>query len=268
MFQIRIPDSRVVKHTVKAALKGRRIAAGMAGLIPYLIYLVLISLYGVFAMLFANLQIVAICVLAVATFILFLPLMLGAVRWFWRLADGCEEPVFEVFYYFSSLKLYKRAFKCVSFLIFKCVSAIFICMLPFIIVSIISGSWVYRFLGTEIPLWVAGLALVQSFLRIVGIIVGVVVISRYYLFPIMAVMNDDMLLHEAMHISMLVSKRSAASFIGLYISLIGWILLSVFIAPIFYVAPILLTAYAVHSRFALVNYNQNLEKIKNEQYSF
>ena len=114
MFQIRIPDSRVVKHTVKAALKGRRIAAGIAGLIPYLIYLVLISLYGVFVMLFANLQIVAICVLAAATFILFLPLMLGAVRWFWRMADGCEEPVLEVFYYFSSLKLYKRAFKCVN----------------------------------------------------------------------------------------------------------------------------------------------------------
>ena len=109
MLQVNIPSSRVVKNTVKAALKGRRIAAGMAGLIPYFIYLVLTSLFGVFALLFANLQIVSVGILVVSGVFLFLPILLGTLRWFWRVADGIEDPVCGVFYYFSSFFLYKRA---------------------------------------------------------------------------------------------------------------------------------------------------------------
>ncbi len=267
MFQLKIPDSQVVKSTVKAVLKNRRISAGIVGLFPYLVYLVLVSLYGVFAMLLIGHRLTAVCIAVAIGVFLLLPVVLGAVRWFWRVADGCEDAVTDVFYYFTSFFLYKRALKCIFLLIFKCFTAMFISLLPFFVISLLSASWIYQFLGAEIPLWVAGLALVQAFLRLVGIIAGLAVISRYYLFPVLVVTDDNMLLLEAMHISVVVSKRSVVYFIALLISLVGYMLLSLFVAPIFYTAPIFFTAYAVHSRFALVNYNQNLDRLKKEQYT-
>lgn len=267
MLGLRIPDSQVVKSNVKAVLKNRRIAAGIVGIFPYLIYLVLVSLYGVFAMLLIGRRLTAVSVAVVIGLFLLLPVVLGAIRWFWRVADGCEDAVTDVFYYFTSLFLYKRALKCIFLFMFKCLMAMLISLLPYFVITLLSNSWIYQFVGTEIPLWVAGLALVQAFLRIVGIIAGLVAISRYYLFPVLVVTDDNMLLLEALHISILVSKRSAVYFLALVISLVGYMLLSLFMVPIFYTAPIFFTAYVVHARFAIVNHNQNLDRLKKEQYT-
>lgn len=268
MLQLKIPNSGVVKSTVKAILKGNRIPAGVVGTIPYLIFLLATAIAGVFAMLLTRVPLVADVILALLIIFLFAPCFLGAIRWFWRATDDCFDNPSEVFHYFSSFFLYKRVMKCVLFIIFKCFTAFFTCLLPYLIVTVISNSWIYKFLGTEVPLWVAGLALVQSFLRVVGIFAGLVVISRYYLFPVIFVMDDDMLLLEAMHISVMVSHRSTVSFIGLVFSFIGIIALSFLTVPVFYTAPILFAAYAVHSRYALVNYNQNLDRFNYRQYNF
>ena len=255
MLGLRIPDSQVVKSNVKAVLKNRRISAGIVGIFPYLIYLVLVSLYGVFAMLLIGRRLTAVSVAVVIGLFLLLPVVLGAIRWFWRVADGCEDAVTDVFYYFTSLFLYKRALKCIFLFMFKCLMAMLISLLPYFVITLLSNSWIYQFVGTEIPLWVAGLALVQAFLRIVGII------------AVLVVTDDNMLLLEALHISILVSKRSAVYFLALVISLVGYMLLSLFMVPIFYTAPIFFTAYVVHARFAIVNHNQNLDRLKKEQYT-
>lgn len=268
MLQLKIPGSKIVKNTAKATLKGCRIPAGVAGIIPYVIYLVLSAIAGAFSMLMTNKSILTGAIFAVLLIFLFAPVALGAIRWFWRSSDGLKESPSTVFHYFSSFFLYKRAMKCILFLLLKCVTAFITCLLPYFVISIISNSWIYQFLGTEIPLWVAGLAFVQSFLRTVGIIAGITVISRYYLFPAIAVMDDDMLLLEAIHISVMVSRRSVATFIGLVISFIPLILVSFLAIPVFYTAPIFFSAYAIHSRYALVNYNQNLDNYRKQNFAF
>ncbi|MBO5852189.1 MAG: hypothetical protein J6Q74_00035 [Clostridia bacterium] len=266
MFHIRIPNSRVVKSTVRATLKGRFIPASIAGLLPYFVYLVIASVAGVFSMLLTDRLVLVAVIFALFGIFVLSPVTLGAVRWFWRVTDECEEPPSEVFYYFTNLNLYKRAVKCVLFLLFKCLTAIFACLLPFILVSVISNSWIYQFLGTEVPLWVAGLAVVQAFLRFVGIIMGLAVISRYYLFPTIVVMDDNMILLEAIHISVMVSRCSVIAFVSLVFSLLGWVLLSFLAVPLIYTVPLFFAAYAVHSRYALVNYNQNLDYYNKQQY--
>lgn len=268
MLQLKIPSSKVVKSTVKATLKGYRIPAGIAGVIPYIIYLLVVTIVSVFSMLLTNKLILIGAIFAVLLVFLFAPIFLGAIRWFWRATDGLKESPAAVFYYFSSRFLYKRALKCVLFLIFKFFTAFLTCLLPYFVISVISNSWIYQFLGAEVPLWVAGLALVQSFLRVVGIMAGIVVISRYYLFPALAVMDDNMLLLEAMHISVMVSRRSVTAFIGLAISFIPLALVSLLALPMFYTAPIFLAAYAIHSRYAVVNYNQNLDNYNKQDFTF
>ena len=268
MLQLKIPDTYVVKNTVKATLKDRRISAGIAGSIPYVMYLVLMSMYGVFALLLTRNMLILTAVLSAVGMFIFLPVFLGVLRWFWRMAEGCDDPVSEIFYYFTSFFLYKRAVKCILFLTFKCAAGLFVCLLPYFVVNVLSNAWIYQFLGTEIPLWVAGLAVVEAFLRLVGIIIGIFVISRYYLFPARVVMDDNTLLLEAMHSSAVVSKRSFSYFFSLALSMLGWIIISVFMIPIFYTAPLFFTAYVVHARYAIVNYNQNIDKKKNEEYDF
>ena len=268
MLQLKIPDSYVVKNTVNATLKDRRISAGIAGSLPYVTCLVLLSVYEVVALLLSREKLILTAVFLVVGVFLFLPAFLGVLRWFWRMAEGLDDPVSEIFYYFKGFFLYKRAVKCILFLTFKCAVGLFVCLLPFFIVNILSNAWIYQFLGTEIPLWVAGLAVVEAFLRLVGIIIGILVISRYYLFPALVVMDDNTLLLEAMHSSVVVSKRSVSYFLSLIISMLGWIILSVFMIPIFYTAPLFFTAYVVHARYAIANHNQNIDKQKKDEYDF
>lgn len=260
MFPSRIPTSAVVKSTVKASLKGKGVSATLAALTPFCAYLLFYALISGFSMMLTGYLVwVAVAVLAIFFMFVLHPVILGALRYFWRLTDGADDSPSEVFYYFGSLFLYKRALKCILLMLFKCFTALFTCLLPYLIVSVLSAAWVYQFLGTEMPLWVAGLALVQSFLRMVGIFAGLAVISRYYLLPAITVMDDDMLLLEALHISVMVSRRSVSAFLGVIVSLLGWGLLSLFTAPLIYTAPLFFGCYAVHCRYALVNYNLSLD---------
>lgn len=268
MFPSRIPTSSVVKSTVKSALKGKRIAATVAAIIPFFAYLLCYVLISGLSVILTG-PLVWIAVLTLAALFLFAvhPIVLGTVRYFWRLTDGAVEEPIEVFYYFSNFFLYKRALKCILLMLFKCFTALFTCLLPYLIITVLSEAWIYQFLGTEMPLWVAGLALVQSFLQVVGLFAGAAVISRYYLLPAITVMDDDVLLLEALHISVMVSRRSVSSFLGLIVSLLGWILLSFFTAPLIYTAPLIFGCYAVHSRYALVNYNLSLDFYAKDKYN-
>ncbi len=268
MFPSKIPTSSVVKSTVRSALKGKRVPATIAALAPFVAHLLFYALVSGFSMILTG-HLLWIAVVASGAFFIFLlhPVILGAIRHFWRITDGADDSPSEVFYYFSNFFLYKRALKCISLILFKCFTALFTCLLPYLIISVLSAAWVYQFLGTEMPLWVAGLALVQSFLQVVGLFAGAAVISRYYLLPAITVMDDEILLLEALHISVMVSRRSVSSFLGVIVSLFGWILLSFFIAPLIYTAPLFFGCYAVHSRYALVNYNLSLDFYAKDKYS-
>ena len=268
MFPLKIPSSSIVKNTVKSALKGKRVPATLASLTVvfayYIVYMLTTSLASVMNDAF---KIIATVFFALALIFLVLPLLLGAIRYFWRLTGGADDNPATVFYYFASLFAYRRAVKLILLVIFRLVCVTFVCMLPYFIVNILSDTWLYHLLGTEMPLWVAGMDLLKSFLQVSGICVAVVVSLRYYLVPAIAVMDEDLLLLEAVHISVMVSRRSASAFCGLVASLVGWILLSFFVIPTVYTVPLFIGCYVVHSRFALVNYNLSLDYYEKEGYN-
>lgn len=268
MLPSHIPQSSVVKSTAKASMKGKEISAIIAAMTVVLSLLFLLMLSGGLSVISSGIMGLGVIAVAAVLFLLvFFPVILGSVRYFWRLTGGADDGPAEVFFYFQSLFVWKRAIKAGLFMLFKCFTAMFTCLLPYFIVTVLSNSWIYRFLGTEVPLWVAGLALVQSFLQVVGVFAGLAVISRYYLFAAIVVMDDDMLLLEAMHISVMVSRRSVSAFLALVVALFGWIILSFLALPLLYTAPLFFGCYAVHCRYALVNYNMNLDYYTKEQYN-
>ncbi len=267
MFPSKLPSSAVVKSTVSACFKGKWVLIIMAALCSVFASYTLSMLVGAVSTISSGrLNLLAVLVYLLLAFFVVLPVWLGVVRFFWRLTADAEDSLSEVFYYFSSFRLYKRAVKTVLLMAFKCFSCFFVCLLPALIVFVLSRSWIYQFLGTEVPLWVAGLAIIEAFLQVVGVFVAILMTLRYYLVPAIVAMDDDLLLFEAVHISIMVSRRSVSAFGGLIVSLLGWALLSLLVVPIFYTAPLFFGCYVVHSRFALVNYNLSLDFYSKDKY--
>ncbi len=264
MLIYKIPSSSVVKITARASLKGRWIEAILASFTG-LFGLLIITLCGSLASYTydAGLMLLsAVLTIAFAIFIL-APLFLGILRYFWRLTNSLQDDLSSVFYYFSSGKKYSRALKLTFITGWRIITASVVCMLPYVIVSLLSGDRLYLLIGQDIPLWAPNLILIRTFLYIVGIICAILYVSRYYLAPILVVMNDDMLLLEAVHTSSMVAKRSGSAFLILVFSMFGWIFLTNFILPAFYTLPFIIACYAVHSRFAMANYNLVLDYYEN-----
>lgn len=267
MFPSRIPPSNVVKNTVKAAITGKRISATLAALsvvfATFIIYYFSASLGFVLG---DNFFWIIVIINILGGLLVLAPLSLGVVRYFWRFTAEADDGPAEVFYYFSSFIRYKRPIKLTLIILLRGGFIVLACMLPFAVINIISNTWIYQFLGTEIPLWAAGLELLKEFLKFSGICLSCAFLLKYYLTPAIAVMDDDLLLMEAVHISTMVARKSAGSFLSLIASLVGWILLSFLGIPLIYTAPLFFGCYAIHSRYALVNYNLILDFYKKEGY--
>ena len=267
MLSLKIPGGAAVKSTVKASLADKYISAVIVAMSVVFAALFLYVMMSAIAIVFGeNLLLIGTFALLFTIFIIN-PLFLGAVRWFWRITDSSNDGPEAVFYYFSSFFRYARSIKFVLYISFKLCGIFFICLLPYLIVYLLSNSWIYQFLGTDIPLWAAGLVMVQSFLRIAGIVLALAFSSKYYLVCSVVVMDDDILILEAAHISVMVSRHSTSALLGLTASLFFWILVSFTLLPLIYTAPLILGCYAVHCRYALVNYNMNLDYYNGEEYN-
>ncbi len=268
MFPPKIPTSSVVKNTVAASLKGRRAPALLAAL-GFVFTCLICSLIG------SALSVAFIgkfsfvpnifSVLLAAFFVL--PVFLGTVRFFWRFTDGAEDSPAEIFFYFSSLSAYKRAVACIFTVGLRCALVVTLCFLPYIVVWLFCEGWIFRFLGTERPIWAQGLVLVQGFLSFAGFLAGGLFALRYYLFSAVVVMDDEVHPLEALRISSMVARQSQGSFLELLFSLLGWILLSLLLAPLFYTAPLFFGCYAVHCRYAIVNYNESLKAYSDDNFT-
>ncbi len=264
MLAYRIPPSQVVKITARTALKGRwceAILAAFTGYFGTLILTLSISL----SLLIKDTNLlfgVAVFALLFGIFVLS-PLFLGILRYFWRLTNSLQNELSGVFYFFSDRTKYFRAIKLCFIMGWRIVTAIFVCMLPYVIVNALSTDKLYLLIGREIPIWAPNLILIRAFLYLVGVICAVIYILRYYLVPVLVAMNDDMLLLEAVHTSSMVAKRSGRAFFSLVFSMIGWIFLTNLIMPALYTLPFLIACYAVHCRFAMANYNLILDFYEN-----
>lgn len=264
MTPFKIPVSAVVKNSARAALRGRwpeAIAVSCTGLFSLLIMFFLCSVVPVYTD--KNLAYATAGFTFVFSVLVISPLFLGIVRYFWRLTDGAGDDISAAFYYFGAKKRYFRALKLTFVVGWRVVAACAVCMLPYLVANTLSGTWFYQLLDQEIPLWAANLVLIESFLYIVGVICAILYISRYYLVAVIAAMDEELLLLEAVHISCMVSRRSGSAFISLLVSLLGWMLLTVFMLPALYTLPLMLACYVIHCRYAMANYNLILEYYEN-----
>lgn len=264
MLPYRIPPNTVVKITARTALKNRwleAILASFTGFFGVLILTLVLSL-GIFTKDQSIMLATSLFAVLFAVFILS-PLFLGILRYFWRLTNLLHDELRSIFHFFSDSAKYFRAIKLCFIMGWRIVTAVFVCMLPYVIVSALSTDKLYLLIGREIPIWAPSLILIRAFLYLVGVICAILYVLRYYLVPMLVAMNDDMLLLEAVHTSSMVAKRSGGAFFGLACSMIGWIILTNLIMPALYTLPFIIACYVVHCRFAMANYNLILDYYEN-----
>lgn len=252
-----LAPSPVVKQTAKTALSQCFLTA-IAVICVFLFIYFIGSLTASIVSVFAGTVGYVTAFVAIAFFAIS-PLALGMLYYFRRLIWGSQDSILIVFKYFSSVAEYKRALHFTLLIFVRLIITALIVFSPCILVWILSNDALYEALGFSLPIWASNLWTLNSVIAIISGLLLVFVMLKFYLAPFIFVANDDIDPAEAVNMSSIISKRTGGDFFGLVLSFAGWILLSLFIAPMIFTLPYFVTSYCVHCRFAITAYNRDVE---------
>lgn len=250
--------SSVVKITAKTALKGnwlRCIAAGMV----FIVSVMSVSLIAGLAYGSAGTLCGSVVVILLLGFIA-APLFIGTLRYFWRMLFGVNDSVASVFYYFSSRSDYTKALKLTVGMFVRFGLIAIVLNIPYYLVQLVSSSWFYDWLDMSRPIWTANLQPLAMILRIVASVGVFFTMLRYYAAPVLFVADENINVAEAFHTSSVIAKVGAIDFVYLCFGFLGWIVLSLFVFPLMFTFPYMVTAYLVHTRFAVAQYNKHIKQ--------
>ncbi len=251
--------TKVIKLNARNILKTYIAPCFFAGLIFLFSYFGFYMLCSIFA--YINMQTFAGLLLYAIILFIISPLFLGLLRFYWRLTfDEFDNPI-SIFYYMSDKKLYFKAVKLIFSLALKLIFRIALYMLPAIIISVLVSQPFYSTFDISMPLWVSYLSHIKNGLIVLCLIIAFLSMLRYYLSPILFVINDTIDIDEATNMSSIISKKSATDFIYLFLSLVFWIIASVFVLPLIFTIPYFCLCYIVHSKNAIAEYNAHIQAI-------
>ncbi len=248
-----------VKSQAKKSLGGNWLIAIFSALTVLVSFLIIDNIAWVFSIVLGN--VAASFILALLTVLLCGPLALGVLRLFWRMHSGLTETPATVFYYFSSIKRYHKAIKLCFMLSIRLLMFAVAFYIPAIILYVISSPELYDFLKLPIPMWSQHLVHLVDFFSSIGAVLVIASMLRFYLSPILIIVDDEMDIDEALHMSAVISKASLTDFIFLLFSLILWIILSFFFIPLIFTLPYFIMNYVVHSEVAIKDYNEKIQKL-------
>ncbi len=251
-------STNVVKITAKTALKGRWLKAIAAGAIP--IFIFLICQYSAAFLSEVIGEIGAEIILCFMLVFLVLPVVLGLLKFYWRILFSADDSPVYVFYWFSSKKSYLKCLKFIFRFVFNIVLWLVVFNVPSFLLKLFSSESFFELLGFPMPIWMANLTFYTTFIHVAANILTFVLTLKYYLAPVLFVADDEIDTDEAMHMSAVISKKTSIDFITLIFSNFGWIFLSLLILPLFFTLPYLLFKYLVHVRFSVAEYNLHIKQ--------
>jgi len=256
--------SNVVKVTAKTALKGNYLKGIISGCV--LLFCLIINYYiSSLVELVSNLIIAEIYSLLFSVFVTF-PLLMGVLRYFWRMIMNTTDNPMSVFYYFSEKALYFKTLKLFFTVAIRLLPIAVLIYLPAVFVWLLSQSRLFELFDLSIPIWSSNLQYAILFTNTLCTVIIAFISLRYYIAPILFISNDDLDVMEALHMSCVISKKSAFDFIFLFLSFLGWILLSILAFPLIFTLPYILTSYTIHSRFVIAEYNKHIANTAAKQY--
>lgn len=194
-------------------------------------------------------------------FFVFLPLLIGFVRFCWRLLSGVADNPVAIFYYFSKRYLYLKTLKLIFSIGVRVVVCYFIFYIPVLVFNLITGTWLYTTFDITMPMWTLNLSAVGSILKVLAFLMTVFAMMKYYLALMLFVADENIDTAEAIHLSAVISKRSKLDFLYLAFSFIGWFALSLLSVPMLFTVPYFTIAYLLHSTYSVSDFNEQASHI-------
>lgn len=185
--------------------------------------------------------------------LLLTPLTLGVTRWFFKLVHGEKPSVSSIFYFFESFRDYCRAVWYDVNLGIRCA----LWAIPFYIApgSILVVSILFFSGNSSTDRSVSALAGAGIFLSAVLFMLATIFyaacVCRYALTPYLLSESDEVTVRQAIRTSVAYMKGFRFSFVWFALSYVGWFLLCMFLAPVFYVWPYYSTGFAMYARFII-----------------
>lgn len=256
-----LPNSKTVKKEAKGLLAGKWPLAISAVMIFVFFALFMAIIYSLLYPLFpSGIPFVVLTVLTVFFSVaLGFPLLLGVLRVFRCILCDTDTDLYTVFYYYSSVRHLTKVTQFCIVLISKFALIALLLFLPSIIIEVLASGKLPFFMESGMPIWFSNLWVFGTFLRGIAVAILIYIILRHYLCMYIFVQNDNINIMEAVLLSKKVAKYSITGFVGLFFSLLGWILLSLLAVPIVFTAPYVIMCYVVHCTAAIDNYNRKIK---------
>lgn len=202
----------------------------------------------------------------ILTLLILAPIFFGFLRYFWRLVCGVTENPIMIFYNLSSFKNYKKVLK-ISFSLFIRILVYYIILtIPALFIDFLASGDFFEFFKIPIPLWAANLTNVSLFLRFIAVTVTAFISLKYHIAPMLVVVNEDMDIDEAIHMSKVISKTTTIDFLFLIFSLLGWFVLSLFVFPLIFTIPYFVIIYLLHCSSVVAAFNETVKAINNRDF--
>lgn len=245
--------TKAVKSTALTTLRGNWSVACTVSMIPVFATIAVFIMGNLFTLPFGN---IIADIISVAVFVfLAAPLWLGAVRVFWRMANGCKDSATETFFYFSCKKEYLR---CLSFnlrLTVHCLITALIFFLPAIIVYIFTSGTFFEWFGVSMPVFLVNLRYLVYVFELAAVVLTIVHLIGLYLPAFLMVSNENMTAHECFVRGIEIGKYTKNRFFTHLLGFLGWIIFSVLFIPVIFTVPYLLMSYVVECRYNVAFYN-------------
>ncbi len=251
------PSVKSVKSNSLNALRGNWAQAVMALAIPVLSVLAVGVLADAVIYLMDSLiiQVIFSVVIILTVIFLGLPSCFGVLRLYHSLYTKENIDFSEIFYYFSSKGVYLRAVRFIFSMVFPLTLAAFLLLVPSIALDFIANGGIDELFQNGIPIWIANLSIIATFLRCLAIAAVILISLKVYVAPYIFMINDKISVKEVLMQSIAVSRYGAGPFILLVFTQLGWVLLSILAVPAVFTLPYMLMCYVTHSKYAVNFYN-------------
>ncbi len=251
-----------IKAAAKSILKPNFISNTVATAIVIAVWFICYNISAILSIVAGN--VVFYVVFAALVFFAVSPLVIGLIRFFWRLNFGQKDNPIDIFYYFATKDSYLKALHLVFAITIRTVICFLVFSIPVFALRLITGTWIYNVLNVSIPIWTANLSNLISFIRFISITATLVYVFKFYLAPMLFVADEDMEVAEALHLSTVISRRTMLDFVFLIFSFSGWILLSVLTLPLIITLPYMIVSYLIHGSYAVDAFNEEIAKINHD----
>ena len=185
---------------------------------------------------------------AIFTLIVTLPLLFGTLRWFWLVTGGSDPCVGEVFYYFSSARAFFKALGISVSIFWRLILGTVLCFLPYAIMSMLTNSEFYNFLGISMPTYMSSLYSLGTILEMLGFFLLLLWISRYAMFYVAMFSEPELSTRQTIKLTLRLSKQNRMRFVGFFFTFFGWVVLSFLMIPLLYFLPFFMTSLCIYGR--------------------